>query len=649
MKKLGIVTNIRYEDYINHLKSIENRTETYWNPKCSIWGEEFCLYTLTNTKHLDQKEDDDLLRKSFHSSLLSDNLNSYSIEKLKNKIELFFETNTPIPYVYRNNYITVINLSGDLEAILNEFIEIKELTNFNGLTFSKILELSNNGSTEISSQLPSNMKDKSINDISLELESKKKELEELKEKNYQEIERLRDEQQKQLDALRDELNLKEQELIIKKDKLLDDIFMIEDKIFDLRIIFQEAFNIVQVKKGKRCDIDRPIVIYQKFRYLEDEIVRLATLRAEDFSGNHKQVEKLVEKCPTLLETLCPSEKCVTVCRMTENDKYYVKDIARDICEAIETLHGKQLCLIIRDGENIDIVWIDEDIVLKDNLFLTENTQLNEQEVITENTKLRSKTIKIALNRKYLMLILQTCINNNIIRLPEKVSILENTPHIIFTDADKLLNIDKYPYLSEYVRECNKYENCKVGDDIIIVQRASGSNWSYSGYSRQYSHYRGNGYEDRAHDAYINTGLNKINLMLPSQDKWYDDEIFVSCEKTYSDKGARANVKIYRDEFINLTFVSSNHIKYWIDSKKIGGFSALNYAQVCTFLKDALELVNKREYHEFDLINSKIKFEYNSNNIDILTEWKFNNKVRKIHKMNVSKFIKSIKGEIDNER
>lgn len=643
MKKLGIVTNIRYDDFINHLEGIEDKTSTYWNPKSSIWGEEFCLYTLCNTKHFDDKTADEKISKCFSNSIIFGKLGSYEKEGLKNKIELFFNTNTPIPYVYRNKYLTVVNFSGDLQVLLNEFIEIKELTNVNELPLDKIIQLTNTTTSETSIQVPSLLNNKSINDINSELEDKKKALKSLQEQNRQKIEELRSEQEKQMQALRDELMLKEYELQLKKEELLDQIFMIEDRIFDLRIVFQEAFDIVNVKKGKRCNTGRPVIVYQKFRYLEDEIVRLSTLRAENFIGEHKQVEKLIANCSELLTTLCPSEKCVTICRMTENDKYYVKDLAKDICEAIETLHGKQLCIIIRDGDNLDVAWVDEDIMLKDNLFLTENTQVNEHEVMREDTKLRSTPVKIALNRKYLMLILQTCINNNIINLPEKISILESTPYIIFSDADKLLDTNKYPRLDKYIHECNQYENCKVGDDIMIVQRAVGSNYSYNGYRRSYSHYRGNGYEDRAHDAYVETGLNKINLMLPAQNpKWDSDEIFVSCEKTYSDKGARANVKIYSDEFINLTFVSSNHIKYWIDSKKIGGnFSTLNYAQICTYLKDALELVNKREKEEFDLINSKIKFEYNTNNIDKLTDWKFNNKVRRIHKLNVKKFIESL--------
>ena len=192
------------------------------------------------------------------------------------------------------------------------------------------------------------------------------------------------------------------------------------------------------------------------------------------------------------------------------------------------------------------------------------------------------------------------------------------------------------------KEMFKIENCKVGDTILVVQRANGSSYAYNGYRRDYHEYRGNGDKDRAHDAHVSTGLNKINAII-EQRSWVKAEmcVFVSAEKEYSYSGARANVRIDEDEYINLTWVSSNHIQYWIDSKKIGGFSCNSYAQLCTLLKESLQHVVNREKEEFELINKYTRYAYVPKHIDKLTEWKFENRVRRLHSRNVKKFIYTI--------
>ena len=68
------------------------------------------------------------------------------------------------------------------------------------------------------------------------------------------------------------------------------------------------------------------------------------LQAIQFTGKHKLVEQMIKANPVLLETLCPTEKCVTVCKMTKNNRYYVRN-DYGFFDTLETLHGNQLFVL----------------------------------------------------------------------------------------------------------------------------------------------------------------------------------------------------------------------------------------------------------------------------------------------------------------
>ena len=85
--------------------------------------------------------------------------------------------------------------------------------------------------------------------------------------------------------------------------------------------------------------------------------------------------------------------------------------------------------------------------------------------------------------------------------------------------------------------------------------------------------------------------------------------YVSVEKAWSEAGARSNFRVYNGEFINLTFLNSEWLRYAILNKKIGRFNiagqSVDYAYAVHYLKVMLDHLQHRELEEKKLIAAHI--------------------------------------------
>lgn len=102
----------------------------------------------------------------------------------------------------------------------------------------------------------------------------------------------------------------------------------------------------------------------------------------------------------------------------------------------------------------------------------------------------------------------------------------------------------------------------------------------------------------------------------------------------------SNVQIELDEMINVSYLSSSILTYFLETKQIGPYFGKNYAYAVEYLHKALVFVKNRENEEIILINrlackdiSKIQ------NIDvILACWKFANGVKTLTERKAKKFV-----------
>ena len=110
-------------------------------------------------------------------------------------------------------------------------------------------------------------------------------------------------------------------------------------------------------------------------------------------------------------------------------------------------------------------------------------------------------------------------------------------------------------------------------------------------------------------------------------------------KRKENSNVRSNIQIWRDEFINLTYLCSSILKQFMETKRIGNYFGANYAYAIKYLHKALKYIRDREKDDFIRISAYLRKDVSAlPNIDlILMDWKFNNKVREITDRQAKRF------------
>lgn len=117
--------------------------------------------------------------------------------------------------------------------------------------------------------------------------------------------------------------------------------------------------------------------------------------------------------------------------------------------------------------------------------------------------------------------------------------------------------------------------------------------------------------------------------------------YVSCEKEWSERGAKANVEILPKEFLNLTFVSSQIIRFWLETKQAGSYIPGNYAYIVKHLRKALDFLVKREEDEFKMLQEEIgnyPLEIFKNLPGIILAYRIKNDIHHWTKRSKKKFV-----------
>lgn len=161
------------------------------------------------------------------------------------------------------------------------------------------------------------------------------------------------------------------------------------------------------------------------------------------------------------------------------------------------------------------------------------------------------------------------------------------------------------------------------------------------YTPIYSAGTGYYYKETVDDDYI--AFDNRRRMISRENVYVQDleeiepEYYISCEKTLSDKNSRANIRIFKDEFLNLTYVSSDMVKYWLYTKKVDSVKG-NYASIVSDLTQILDYVEKREQSELSIVSNVAKKNMSGYAIQ-LNDFKQKHSVRNINEYQAKRFIK----------
>lgn len=645
--------NIKLNDYLNYIQSNEfdlnQFQEQYMKDFYGKWNEK--------DVQIISKAVDNILNK-YHNKVESIDVSRYNNAK------------TVDAYVKLNNFVWNVDMHIDKYVvvsygkvsifILEDFVEFIPETDYSKYSISEVKRLLlNNDNVITETKLPAEIKDLSIDDVQSEqkkvttlmdeLQSQMKDVKNAKTNELAKIQKEIDEKVALLNAKKEammtELYAKMAEFNEKLRVLKQQIFMLKTNIYSIRCFAGETVELIQLREGKKESKEIPIVLNQKMLYLNEDLAKTMSIYTNDIEGNYKLLEEVLKYSDSVMEMFCPQTKCISFFRCSKTNKNYFYNRDDDILESYDMLHGNKIGFVVRNGENLYVGWLEEewdtDRSDMDNhsLSFIEDVMYKPQiKTVDENDNTGNTPISEMVSRYFALSVVQGLIEHSeILSVPEKVDIRYTSKYIIHNYADAWLDDNRYGNFADFVENINEYNH--VGDTILVIQSIRENN------VRTYSANRARGELNTTRDCKVSSGLYKINLI-------ENDRIFIAVKKDdwWIERKNKANFEVETYEFINLEYMNSIWMKYFIDTKKIGQFgssrdsntgynSSLDYSYLIKYFKIAYKFLIDREFEEEQMIKQYVDDISKYNWKELISYWKIINNVRNFTDRRAKQFAK----------
>ena len=287
-----------------------------------------------------------------------------------------------------------------------------------------------------------------------EIQNKQDELKNLQKEKAAEIERMKQEIEAKYADTISLINKKKEELESKKTELEGQLFIYDTELYAIRCYWGETVTFVPLRKGKHADVEDPVVLYQKIRFLNEELGRYAAIYDFDGSKYSKHTfEELLKVRDDFMNMFAPGPKSISLVKISKDGTICCQsEIRNNMLSEYELFHGNTIAILIRDGENLYIGWTDDDKVqVKDeNMFLKPETK----EIVNEDEKNihNSQKEEIA-GRYFIFAILQGIVDQGkILKLPKIGSIMKSNPYVIYSMADGWLEDDRFGTLEDILKK-----------------------------------------------------------------------------------------------------------------------------------------------------------------------------------------------------
>lgn len=638
---------------------------------------------------------------------LQNRQNVLLLTKLERHINYAATYNQPIHYVYESDFGYYIMIVKENFFIPKQFVEVTPFIDYSNTPLRLI-----GGNEQMAKNLPS-VGEETQKSLKSKLEDKKTEIE----KKMQEIKDKEEEQKAEIEAMKraieekykstfDLMAAKKQELEDMMQQLEGQLFVLDTQIYGIRCFFGETVKFTQISSGENAPINTPVVMYQKIRFLDEELAKYAAIYGVD-GDDTKLFEELLKSRQDMRDLFFPEGKTLSLVRISKDGVHYKSSYSAsvggsgrgidiyNVMEEYEVYHGNQIAILVRNGDNCYIGWTEEErIKISDeNAFLTPKKEIEDDADIKTDwhgNVVEEKTDKKEVAARFFIFsIAQGLIENSkLLELPVGVNITQNSPYVVFSMADNWLAEDTYGSYDDIMEKCSV--NIRKGDTILTLRylRAEGDIY------RSYNNDRGRGYANRTHDVSTSDNtLYKVNLVEDdvvdnlviyeyrnkSEKKWRQGEfttrhtenenwmegfntrhdidnweyknikfcgpvkhVYISLKKEYAWSGSdsRVNFELYKDEYINLTFLNTIYLKYIITNRKLPSkyFSgAINFSYILPYMNKAMEYLKKREEEEFSLIANYVELKANWQMA--LSDWKLSHNVHEITDYQAKRFSK----------
>ena len=358
--------------------------------------------------------------------------------------------------------------------------------------------------------------------------------------------------------------------------------------------------------------ESPLVLYQKLIFLDEDLPRFKDL----YDIDSPSLETALKTSDALLDHLCPTTKGITFLKQRNSQGSY--ELNNTVMRFIQNNIPNHIGMLIRNGENVWLGWLDDkDIKLNDDSFNSKASQ-------------ETLTIDLLKSRHYLNNILLGFLErSDYLQLNHTVTNLFNDPGIIFSNADNQLTDTTYIPLSELLDKLNRYNS---PDDPIYLFNSIRDSRTNRGYGTDT--YRGRGENGLSDGAIVHKGYHRINGIDTLNN--LQEHSYVQAKK-YPWSTNKVNLYIESDEYINLKFLTSSLIDYYIQSKRIGNLSNtgryVDYVHMLPILFKIKDILIKQEKEDRLHIPAK---DYDLN---LLTAFKITNNVRNITAFQAKRYSK----------
>ncbi len=438
-----------------------------------------------------------------------------ALESEGQRLAVFYSDDTAIIVGYEDHkYI--------LPAFL---VEVHLLKDYSSLTSKELAVLGDTQMSEV--MLPADVSDYSVKSLEDELNDKKRQIDNAKAECQKAIEEIRNEARRKEEELRELLEKETEKLEIMKEELENKIFVLDTQIYGIRCYLGEVIDFKQIRTGKASSSGTPVVMFQKIRFLDEEMGKYLSLYT--FGQYTDDNETLIDALKTrddLRDVFCPADRCITVLRNSRTGKAVKSsDRIANMLEKYDYLHGKQIAILVRDGENLYIGWTDEEKVhiSSEDMFLrpgkaevkeVEDVEYgfghkywNEKERIKEEKEANKRAKSERVSRYFLVSILQGMIDRGgLIDIPQKTRITEESDLVKFSFAEGWLKDNSYGTFKDILDKSKDIE-IKKGEVVLTGMRVTRDD--IHDYSRRYnseyatySNDRGIGEKNRTHGAVI---------------------------------------------------------------------------------------------------------------------------------------------------
>ena len=416
-----------------------------------------------------------------------------------------------------------------------ELVEVECLKDYSALTSGELAALGDKQMSE--AMLPADMNGYSIKSLEDELAEEKQKISSAEEKCKAAIEEVRQEALRKEQELKELLAKETEKLRIMKEELENKLYVLDTQIYGIRCYLGEVVDFTQIRAGEAASKDTPVVMFQKMRFLDEEMGKYLSLYTFGvYEDDNETLIKALKVRDDLRDVFCPADRCITVLRNSRTGKAVkLSDKVANMLERYEYLHGTQIAILVRDGENLFIGWTDEDKIhiSSDDMFLRPGVSVkevadeeygfghrywSEEEKIKAEKKIEKAAIEERISRYFLVSILQGMIDRGgLINIPQ-TRITEESDLVKFSFAEGWLKDTTYGTFEDILNRSKGIE-IKKGEVVLTgmnITRDDTHNYG-SNHSSEYaafSNNRGIGEKNRTHGAHIpGFKLMSINKVL----------------------------------------------------------------------------------------------------------------------------------------